>query len=251
MKKKEFSISPGKLKSILEDQQAGIYLLNKPKNIHSFKLVSKLREVLNIKKVGFSGTLDPLATGLMILATGKATKLLDYWHQFPKVYEAYILFGQKSNTYDLEGYLKINKAAQEFNKKELEKVSKKFLGKQKQRAPIFSAKKIKGIKLHTLARQGKKIIPPQSEIEIYYLKIKKFKYPHLVLEIKCSVGTYIRSLVNDLGKELKTGAVLTDLKRISIGNYNLKDSLEFYKINKNNLKKKYLNPQEIIKSLNQ
>ena len=83
--------------SILEDKNAKIYLLNKPKNINSFKLVSKLRKVLNLKKVGFSGTLDPLATGLMILATGRATKLLDYWHQFPKVYEAHILFGQKSN----------------------------------------------------------------------------------------------------------------------------------------------------------
>ena len=133
----------------------------------------------------------------------------------------------------------------------IEKILKRFLGKQKQRAPIYSAKKIKGIKLHILARQGHKVILPQSNIEIYYLKIKKFKYPNLILEIKCSAGTYIRRLVNDLGETLKTGALLIGLKRIAIGEYNIKDSLEFNKINKSNLKKNYLNPQKIIKYLNQ
>ncbi len=158
MGNKIFTIYEGKIKAILEDENAGIYLLNKPKNIHSFELVYKLRKVLNLKKVGFSGTLDPLAKGLMILATGKATMLLDYWHQFFKIYKANILFGQVSDTYDLEGKIKINKNSQEFNKKKLEKILKKFLGKQKQRVPIFSAKKIKGVKLHILARKGKKII---------------------------------------------------------------------------------------------
>ena len=139
MTKKEFSISAGKIESILEDKEAGIYLLNKSKNIHSFKLVSKLREVLKIKRVGFSGTLDPLATGLMILATGRATKLLDYWHQFPKIYQANILFGQRSDTYDLEGDVEINKEAREFNRKDLDKILKNFLGKT-DRTNIFGQK---------------------------------------------------------------------------------------------------------------
>lgn len=247
----DFNISKGRLKSILEDEQAKIYLINKAKNIHSFKLVSKLRQVLNMKKVGFSGTLDPLATGLMILATGRATKLLDYFHQFPKVYKASIEFGKVSDTYDIDGKVEINNNVKEFNKKVLEKVLKKFLGKQKQVVPIYSAKKIKGTKLHVLARKGKKIILPKSDIEFYYLKIKKFKYPNLILEVKCSAGTYIRSLVNDLGKELKTGAVLTDLERISIGEYNIKNSLEFVNINNINLKKNSINPKEIIKYLYQ
>ena len=251
MNNKKFNISKIKIKAILEDKNAKIYLLNKPKNINSFKLVSKLRKVLNLKKVGFSGTLDPLATGLMILATGRATKLLDYWHQFPKIYRAKIMFGRKSETYDLEGRVEINKDAKKFNKKELENVLKDFLGKQKQTAPIFSAKKINGVKLHILARKGKNVILPKSVIEIFYLKIINFKYPNLILEIKCSAGTYIRSITNDVGKKLKTGALLIDLKRISIGNLNINDSLDFIKINKNNLKNNYINPKEIIKFLDQ
>ncbi len=244
-----FSISKGRGDSILEDKEAKIYLINKSKNIHSFKLVSKLRQVLNMKKIGFSGTLDPLATGLMILASGRATKLLDYFHEFPKVYKANIELGKISDTYDIDGEVEINKDAKEFDKKELEIILKKFLGKQEQVVPIYSAKKVKGIKLHVLARKGKKITPPKSKIEFFYLKIKKFKYPSLVLEIKCSAGTYIRSLVNDLGEELKTGAVLIDLERISIGRYNIKNSLDFDKINKTNLKKNSINPKEIIKYL--
>lgn len=185
----------------------------------------------------------------MIIATGKATKLLDYFHNLPKTYIAEILFGKTSDTYDLEGRISVSNNAKEFDKKELDQVLKKFLGKQKQQAPLFSAKKIKGKKLHILARQGKKIEPPFKEVEIYSLEIFNFKYPNLELKVICSVGTYIRSLAHDLGKGLKTGALLTDLKRVSIGGFLLDNAIDLNNLNLNSLEKNKLDTNDIIKIL--
>lgn len=239
------------LKNILADNLAAVYLINKPKGVHSFKAVSILRKTLNIKKVGFAGTLDPLATGLLILAVSKATKLLDLFHQLPKKYEADICFGKTSDTYDLAGEILVNNKAQQFSKKDLESKLKKFLGKQNQTVPIYSAKKVQGQKLHKLARQGKLVKLPKNKIEIYSLQILKFKYPYLKLEVECSAGTYIRSLASDLGQIMKTGALLTDLTRIAIGDFQLKQAVALDKVNKQSLEKHKLDVQEIITSLNQ
>lgn len=230
----EFTASK-KFNNILEDPLAKIYLIDKPKGDNSFRAVSVLRKVLGIKKIGFAGTLDPLASGLLIMATGKATRLLDYFHYLPKVYQADILFGQTSETYDLEGELIENKNAKKFTKTKLEKHLKKFEGKIDQRAPIFSAKKVGGQKLNKLARAGKKVVAPTKKVEIYDLSIKSFYYPKLQLEVKCSAGTYIRSLAHDLGESLGTGAVLTDLRRTAIGKLSIKDSLPLEKADKKTL----------------
>ncbi|MFA6307499.1 MAG: tRNA pseudouridine(55) synthase TruB [Patescibacteria group bacterium] len=240
-----------KLRSILEDKSAGIYLIDKAKGVNSFHVVSVLRKVLNLKQVGFSGTLDPLASGLMILASGKATKLLDWFHDLPKIYQADVIFGQESDTYDMEGNISINKNAQGFGKVELGKVLDKFFGKQIQVVPIYSAKKVAGKKLYKLARAGKEVKAPSKEIEIYKLKINKFKYPNLSLETSVSAGTYIRSLAYDLGRAMGTGAMLADLRRVAIGDFVIKKALPLDKVDKASLLKNKIAPQDIIKSLNQ
>lgn len=239
-----------KLRSIIEDKSAGIYLLDKSKNSNSFKVVSILRKVLGIKKVGFSGTLDPLATGLMIVATGRATRMLDWFHNLTKVYEAKIIFGQSSATYDLESPVLVNEQAQAFTEELLQKNLKKFLGRQEQRVPIYSAKKVAGKKLHEEARRGKVVVAPLTSIEIHDLKIKKFHYPELQLEVKCSAGTYIRSLAHDLGEALGTGAVLADLRRTQIGPWTVKQALSLDKANRNNLIHYRLKPQDFIDYFN-
>lgn len=239
-----------KLRAVLEDRQAGIYLVDKKININSFKAVSVFRKVLGIKKVGFSGTLDPLASGLLIVATGHATRLLDWFHFWPKLYTANILFGKASDTFDLEGKISINKSARTFARKDLEKKLKSFLGVQNQAAPIYSAKKIGGQKLHKLARQGKQVARPIKEIEIYSLKIKSFKYPNLTLEVSCSAGTYIRSLADDLGKSMKTGALLEGLRREKIGQFLVHKAIKFDQISKPILAKKVIKPQTVIDSIN-
>ena len=143
------NFSKAKLENIYNDSQAAFYLINKPKGQHSFKLVSSLRKLLGIKKVGFAGTLDPLASGLMILATGSATKLLDIFHLLPKTYQANIIFGQTSASFDLEQEILVSPNAKEFTRADLDKYLNNFLGKQEQIVPIYSAKKVAGKKLHS------------------------------------------------------------------------------------------------------
>jgi tRNA pseudouridine55 synthase len=238
------------LKNILNDKEAGVYLIDKPKGVNSFKAVSVFRKVLNMKRIGFSGTLDPLASGLLIVASGKATRLLDWFHDLAKIYEADVLFGQQSNTYDMEGEIVINKKAESFSKIVLEQKLETFLGKQDQTAPIFSAKKVDGQKLYKLARAGKKVKAPSKEIEIYKLKINKFKYPNLNLLVSASAGTYIRSLAYDLGQAMDTGAMLSDLRRIAIGDFDVKNSLSLEKVDKASLSKNKLEVQEVIDIIN-
>ncbi len=216
------NIPSNKLANIKKDQDAAFYLFDKTKGSHSFKLVSTLRRLLGIKKVGFSGTLDPLASGLMILATGQATKLLDIFHKLPKTYIAGINFGQSSASFDRETVVTENIQAQAFSQESLDVILKDFLGMQEQVVPIYSAKKVDGQKLNKLARHGKSVeFLPKNKIEIFDLQVLDFKYPFLKLQVVCSAGTYIRSLVNDLGIATKNGALLIDLQRTAIGPFNL------------------------------
>ena len=141
-------LSPEKIKNILADSQAGFYLLDKAKGDHSFAYVSLLRRLLNLKKVGFAGTLDPLASGLLILASGSATKLLDIFHEWPKKYLAAITFGKTSTTYDLEGEIEEQPNAKAFSLEILQAALKKLTGEIDQQAPVYSAKKINGQKLN-------------------------------------------------------------------------------------------------------
>lgn len=242
-------LSPEKIKNILADPQAGFYLLDKAKGDHSFSYVSLLRRLLGLKKVGFAGTLDPLASGLLILASGSATKLLDIFHEWPKVYQAAITFGKTSSTYDLEGEIEEIKNAKAFSLAILQASLKKLTGEIDQQAPIYSAKKIAGQKLNTLARRGQKITPPTSRVIIYDYKIIDFVYPKLQVEIKVSKGTYIRSLAHDLGQLLGTGALLSDLRRLSIGNFSIAKALPKEQVSTDTLAKYKIEASEIIKLL--
>ncbi len=240
-----------RLRAILEDKQAFVYLIDKTKGEQSFKAVAALRKILNMKKVGFSGTLDPLASGLMILASGKATKLLDWFHSLPKIYQADIIFGQTSVSYDLETEVEINKKAKDFDKDFLLENIKFFVGKQSQKAPDFSAKKVDGKRLYKLARQGKKVKAPSKDIEIYDIKLDKFDYPRATITVSVSAGTYIRSLAYDLGQKTGQGALLSGLRRTAIGDFKIDQSLSLENIEKEVLMKKAIKPDKLIESLNQ
>ncbi|MBT7552877.1 tRNA pseudouridine(55) synthase TruB [bacterium] len=237
--------------NMFADNQAGIYLVDKTKGDNSFHAVSVLRKILDLKKVGFAGTLDPLASGLLILATGKATRMLDWFHILPKTYLAEIKFGQTSDTYDLEGEIKINKDAKEFSVQELENKLTTFLGAQEQVVPIYSAKKVAGKKLYESARQGKKINLPKSRIVIHELKILDFTYPDLKLEVKVSSGTYIRSLAFDLGEALGIGALLSGLRRTAIGDFKVDQAINLDSLDLAKLAANKITPKEAKKYLDQ
>jgi tRNA pseudouridine55 synthase len=218
----------------LMDNEENILLVNKPKGITSFDVIRKLRKELGIKKMGHSGTLDPMATGLMIIGINKGTKKLKDFIGLDKIYKAEITFGKRTDSYDLDG--KILEEI-ELNKKEIDKINEnidkilnELTGELEIEVPIYSAIKRNGKKLYEYARSGKEIELPKKKMTIYYIKkiseIKKENKYILNLELKVSSGTYIRSIVNEINKKTGIPCVLSGLNRTQIGEYKLKDAIE-------------------------
>ncbi|MBE7705782.1 MAG: tRNA pseudouridine(55) synthase TruB [Cyanobacteria bacterium SIG30] len=196
--------------------------INKPKGITSFDVVAKLRKILNIKKIGHAGTLDPLAQGVLPVAIGKYTRLIEYLDD-DKEYIAKIKFGENSTTYDDEGEKTFIKNP-DFSLSDLENAIKCFTGEIEQKPPMYSAIKIKGQKLYELARKGKEIEVPKRKVEIYDIKILNFELPYCEIKVSCSKGTYIRSLAYDLGEKLACGAYILELKRTKVGKFQIENS---------------------------
>ncbi len=213
----------------------GFILINKPAGITSHDVVDKLREITKIKKIGHSGTLDPFATGLLILAISReATKKLSYFLKLDKEYIATLRLGAESDTFDKEGKI-VKKEIKEIpTLKKIKNVLKTFLGEIEQIPPIFSAKKIKGKKAYDLARKGLKVKLKPQKVKIYEISILKYKFPFLKIKVKCSSGTYIRSLASDIGKKLNCGAYLENLIRTKIGEFSLKNAVSLSQLNSEN-----------------
>ena len=239
------------IERISQDKNSGFLLINKQLGKSSFFVIKQLRQITGIKKIGFAGTLDPMASGLLIIGISNATKFLDVFHFLDKIYLAKIELGKVSDTYDTEGEIKINKIKKIPTLSDVEKIIKKFfIGEILQTPPIYSAKKINGKKSYELARKGKSIEIKPEKIIVNNIKIIKYKFPFLKIEISCSKGTYIRSIANDLGKKLGTGAILSELQRTQIGNFNLKNVIKQEKLNKQVLEKNKLTISDIIKNIN-
>lgn len=210
----------------------GIININKPKGITSFDVIRKLRKILSIKKIGHTGTLDPLATGVLLVCVGKATKLAQDIEAHSKEYVAEFELGYKTDTYDTEGTI-IDKVENfSISKNELEDVLKKFVGNIKQIPPMYSAIKINGQKLYDLARKGETVERDARDIKIDCIELLSFDGKKACIKCKVSKGTYIRSLIYDIGEELKTFAVMTSLTRISVGNEKIENSFSIEDIEK-------------------
>ena len=201
----------------------GIILVNKPKGISSFDVIRKLKKILKTKKIGHTGTLDPLATGLMLICVGKATKLASDLEAKNKVYLADFEIGYATDTYDIEGK-RIAENLIDVSKDNLELSLKKFIGDIKQVPPMYSAIKIDGNKLYHLARKGIEIERPERDVTIEYINLLDFKDNKAKIETKVSKGCYIRSLIYDIGLDLGTYATMTELQRINVGEYSLINS---------------------------
>lgn len=201
-----------------------ILILNKPKNISSFSYIQKIRKEENIKKIGHAGTLDPLAEGMMIVMANGATKFSDYLMKKDKTYLVEMELGYETETLDLEGK-KINeyKGEIEINIELLNEVLNKYKGKIKQIPPMYSAIKKDGIKLYQLARSGEKIELEARDVEIYDIYDVEFNNKKIRFRCDVSSGTYIRSLVRDIGRELGYFATMTELFREKVGKFCKKD----------------------------
>jgi tRNA pseudouridine55 synthase len=208
------------------DFQLGeIILLDKPIDWTSFDVVNKIRNTVGVKKVGHAGTLDPKATGLLIICTGKSTKDVLSFQGMEKTYVGTILLGKRSKSMDIETDLIGEEDLSALNDEDIFSSRKNFTGNIMQVPPMFSAIKHKGKTLYNLARKGKKISLEPREVNVASFEILKIYKPYLDFEIVCSKGTYIRSIANDFGELLGCGAVLYSLRRTAIGEFNVIDAL--------------------------
>ena len=207
----------------------GIIVVNKPKGITSFDVIRKLKKILKTKKIGHTGTLDPLATGVMLMCVGKATKLASDLEAKAKIYIANFDIGYATDTYDIEGK-KIVENIIDVSKEDLEQSIKKFIGNIKQVPPMYSAIKIDGNKLYHLARKGIEVERPERDVTIEYINLLDFKDNKAKIETKVSKGCYIRSLIYDIGQDLGTYATMTALQRKQVGDYSLENSYSLEQI---------------------
>ena len=206
-------------------------LINKPVGWTSFDVVNKLRYKLKIKKIGHAGTLDHLATGLLILCTGKMTKRIDEFQAQEKEYTGKFIIGQTTPSHDLETEVSEMKDISSISEEVIIQTAKKFLGTIQQIPPLHSAIKVDGKRAYKLARKGKDIELKPREVVISAFDILEIKKPAISFRIVCSKGTYIRSIARDFGNILGVGAYLTDLCRTRIGEFKLKDASTIDEIN--------------------
>lgn len=208
-----------------------VLLLNKPLGWTSFDVVNKLRKKLKIKKIGHAGTLDPLATGLLVICTGKMTKQIDGYQAQEKEYTGKLILGQTTPSHDLETPVTEPVSIEHLSESELITAAKKFQGTIQQVPPLHSAIKIDGKRAYAFARKGKEVELKPREVVVSAFEITEVQKPTITFRIVCSKGTYIRSLARDFGNELGVGAYLSELCRTRIGDFRLEQALSLDDIN--------------------
>ena len=201
----------------------GVIIVDKEKGKTSFDEIRKIRKEYNIKKVGHTGTLDPLATGVLPILVGEATKLSDYLMDHDKEYIAILTLGEKRSTGDSEGEVILKEKVPVLDKEKIEEVLKKFVGRITQVPPIYSAIKINGKKLYEYARKGEEVEIKPREVTIYSIDLIKIEENNITFKVHCSKGTYIRSLCEDIAKELGTVGYMSYLRRTRVGKFTLND----------------------------
>ncbi len=208
--------------NIQEPVFEGILLVDKPAGITSHDIVDRLRRKLKMKKIGHAGTLDPLATGLMIMLIGKATKVSQFLISLDKSYEGEFLLGVETDSQDADGQVVLEKpVSSEINEERVKEEMKSFLGDQYQTPPMFSAKKIDGVPLYKMARKGKTVEREPRFIRINELTLNNWSSPKGEFKMACSKGTYVRTILHDLGQKLECGAHLTSLRRTKIDQFEI------------------------------
>ena len=199
-----------------------MFLVDKPKGPTSSRVVERIRRKFNVK-AGHTGTLDPLATGLLVVLTGKFTKNASSFLKLDKAYEVKVVLGIETDTFDSEGTV-LRRNDSEVTKEELEKVLKEFCGDIWQVPPPYSAKKITGQKAYQLARKGISVDIPPKKVTIHSLELKEFQFPHFSLACEVSSGFYVRSLAHDIGERLGVGATVAEVRRTRVGPYRVEQA---------------------------
>ena len=201
-----------------------VLLMDKPKGWSSFDVIRKLRRVIGVKKIGHAGTLDPMATGLLICLVGRATKLMESFMKMPKEYTGTLRLGEITASYDAETEVLESKPWQQITDDELETVLQTFLGEIDQVPPMYSAIKIGGERLYKKARRGERVVRPSRRVRIDTFEWTGREGADVSFRVACSKGTYIRSLAHDVGQRLGVGAHLIELRRTAIGPHHVDEA---------------------------
>lgn len=204
----------------------GLVNVNKPVGVSSRDVVNRVQRVVRPGKAGHAGTLDPIASGVLVVCVGPATRLIEYVQRMPKRYLGTFLLGRKSVSEDIESELVELAQAPVPTDAEIEAVLPQFTGVIEQIPPAFSALKVKGKRAYELARRGEQVELAPRQIEIYELRLVEYDYPRMVLDIRCGSGTYVRSLGRDIAQALNTAAVMSELERTAIGSFGVEDAVE-------------------------
>ncbi|MGH4052787.1 MAG: tRNA pseudouridine(55) synthase TruB [Clostridium sp.] len=225
----------------------GIINVFKPTGITSFDVVRTIRKISNVKKVGHAGTLDPEASGVLPVCIGKATKAIDYIMGDFKIYEVELKLGVTTDTYDREGKI-LSESEVPSSDEEITRAINSFIGEIKQIPPMYSALKVNGKKLYELARAGIEIERQARPITIYEIDITSLESPYIKFTVKCSKGTYIRSLCYDIGELLKCGGMMWNLQRTATGQFHIEDAINIDEINKENINKHIMPIEKIFQN---
>ena len=201
-----------------------VLLIDKPQGCTSFGVIRVLRRILKVRKIGHAGTLDPLATGLLICLIGRATKRARDFMNMPKEYTGTIRIGESTPSYDSETPPDRVQDCSHVTDRDLETVRRRFLGTIAQLPPMYSARKVGGERLYRKARRGETVDRPKTEVTVYRLDFTARSGPDIMFELACSKGTYVRTIANDVGVALGVGAHLTELRRTRIGSYSAQDA---------------------------
>jgi len=223
----------------------GIINVYKPAGITSFDVVRKIKKISGEKKVGHTGTLDPLASGVLPVCIGKATKIVEHLMNKNKIYRAEIRLGIITDTYDREGNI-LHEIVPNVEVNKIYSVLNSFIGEIRQVPPMYSALKVNGKRLYELARKGIEIEREPRKITIYNIDILSINIPYLEIEVQCSKGTYIRSLCYDIGNKLQCGATMWNLERIATGDFSKENSVNIDYINKNILEQNLIKIEDVF-----
>jgi len=215
---------------------SGIVVVNKSSGMTSHDVVAKARLKLKMKKIGHAGTLDPLATGVLILLVGKSTKLFDKFVVFDKGYNATLILGMSTNSADVDGKLTGQLPYDHITEKMVIGIFKRFIGEIEQVPPMVSAVKMKGKKLYELARKGITVKRASRKVRVDCLDLERFESPYVDFHLECSKGTYVRQIAEDAGKVLGCGACISRIERTRVGPFLLRDAINLENLNESHIR---------------
>jgi tRNA pseudouridine55 synthase len=213
----------------------GILVINKPKGVTSHDVVDFVRKKLKIRQVGHSGTLDPIATGVLVILIGKCTKLFNQFMGLDKEYSATLTLGARTTSGDIQGEVIEKKDFSHVTEENVNKTMATFIGENMQVPPMVSALKHKGKRLYDLARKGKEVERAPRKIIIKELNLSKFSLPDIQFKVRCSKGTYVRQLAEDIAGKLDCVGFVSQIERLSIGSFNIKDSLSLSQVDESRI----------------